>query len=72
MEYASGEAFFLLTLRRLHISPQARRAGSFWGHVFCLEDFDPATVPVRATEGVGMSVVDPNARSQWPGPREAS
>ena len=29
-------------------------------------------VPVRATEGVGMSVVDRNARRQWPGPRETS
>src|SRR5882757_2097944 len=27
MEYTSGEAFFLLTLRHLHFSPQARRAG---------------------------------------------
>lgn len=40
-------------------------------NVFCLEDFDPGSVAVRATEGIGMSVVDPNARSQWPGPREA-
>ena len=44
----------------------------FGVNVFCLEGFDPASVPLRATEGIGMSVVDPNARSQWPGPREAS
>ena len=43
----------------------------FGVNVFCLKDFDPASVPVRATEGLGMSVVDPNARDQWPGPREA-
>ena len=41
-------------------------------NVFCLEDFDPASVPVRATEGVGMSVSDPRARPQWPGPRARS
>ncbi|WP_256575964.1 GFA family protein [Bradyrhizobium sp. CCGUVB23] len=40
-------------------------------NVFCLEGFDPASIPVRATEGIGMSVVNPNARSQWPGPRDA-
>jgi hypothetical protein len=40
-------------------------------NVFCLEGFDPNAVPVRATEGVGMSVVDPEDRPQWPGPREA-
>lgn len=39
-------------------------------NVFCLEGFDPSTVAVRATDGVGMSVVDPQARPQWPGPRE--
>ncbi|MBP1096438.1 hypothetical protein JOE50_006968 [Bradyrhizobium japonicum] len=43
----------------------------FGVNVFCLEDFDPAMVPVHPTEGIGMSVVDPNARRQWPGPREA-
>ncbi|MDA9495236.1 GFA family protein [Bradyrhizobium sp. CCBAU 11361] len=43
----------------------------FGVNVFCLEGFDPASVPVRATEGAGMSVVDPAARDQWPGPREA-
>jgi hypothetical protein len=36
----------------------------FGVNVFCLEDFDPASVPVRATEGIGMSVADPNARPQ--------
>ena len=39
-------------------------------NVFCLDGFDPSSVPVRATEGVGMSVVDPDARPEWPGPRE--
>jgi hypothetical protein len=39
-------------------------------NVFCLDGFDPASLPVRATEGLGMTVVDPDARPEWPGPRE--
>jgi hypothetical protein len=35
----------------------------------CLEDFDVKSVPVRAAEGVSMPIVDPNARTVWPGPR---
>ncbi|MGY4629271.1 hypothetical protein ACVWY3_007027 [Bradyrhizobium sp. USDA 4486] len=31
----------------------------FGVNVFCLEDFNPAAVPVRATDGIGMSVVGP-------------
>ena len=38
-------------------------------NVFCLDGFDPSTIPVRATEGVGMSLEDPDARPEWPGPR---
>jgi hypothetical protein len=42
----------------------------FGVNVFCLEGFDPASVPVRATEGIGMTVVSSRARPQWSGPRE--
>jgi len=38
-------------------------------NVFCLEGFDPASVPVRATRGLNMTVEDPAARPEWPGPR---
>ncbi|MBA4012620.1 MAG: aldehyde-activating protein [Phenylobacterium sp.] len=38
-------------------------------NVFCLDGFDPSTIPVRATEGVGMSLEDTDARPEWPGPR---
>jgi hypothetical protein len=38
-------------------------------NVFCLEGFDPASVPVRATRGLNMTVEDPTARAEWPGPR---
>ena len=39
-------------------------------NVFCLEDFDIGSFPIRATDGVGMSVAAPDQRPQWPGPRE--
>lgn len=38
-------------------------------NVFCLEGFDPASVPSRMTEGATMTVEDPAARPAWPGPR---
>jgi hypothetical protein len=48
-----------------------RAAPDHYGvNVFCLDGFDPTTLPVRATEGIGMSIVDPAARAEWPGPRE--
>lgn len=48
-----------------------RSAPDHYGvNVFCLEGFDPSTVPLRAAEGAGMTVVDPDARPDWPGPRE--
>ena len=49
-----------------------RAAPAYFGvNVFCLDDFDYRAVPVRATEGVGMTIVDPEARAQWPGPRSS-
>ena len=47
-----------------------RSAPDHYGvNVFCLEDFDVANMPVRATEGVGMSVEPEGAQPHWPGPR---
>jgi len=40
-------------------------------NALCLEDFDRNSVPVRATEGLNMTVEDPAARPEWPGPRVA-
>ena len=40
-------------------------------NVFCLDGFDAASVPLRATEGVGMTLEDPDARPEWPGPRRS-
>ena len=34
-----------------------------------LDDFDWASVPVRAAEGKDMPIVDASARDVWPGPR---
>jgi hypothetical protein len=41
----------------------------FGVNVFCLEGFDPASLPVRATEGIGMTVEAADPRPEWPGPR---
>jgi hypothetical protein len=41
----------------------------FGVNVFCIDGFDPTSVPMRATEGANMTVVDPHARAEWPGPR---
>lgn len=50
-----------------------RAAPDHYGvNVACLDGFDRAGVPVRATEGVGMTVVDPAPRPEWPGPRAES
>jgi len=42
----------------------------FGVNVFCLDDFDPASVPVRRTDGADMTVAVDGARPEWPGPRE--
>ena len=38
-------------------------------NIFCLDGFDAAGIPVRATEGQGMTVEGPAPRAEWPGPR---
>lgn len=39
-------------------------------NVFCLDDFDPSTIPIKTTEGLSMSVKENSARGEWSGPRE--
>jgi hypothetical protein len=47
-----------------------RAAPAYFGiNVFCLDDFDRRTLLVGATEGLGMTIVDPDARAEWAGPR---
>jgi len=43
--------------------------GHYGVNIHCLDGFDPRKVPVRATSGAAMSVVVPDARAEWPGPR---
>jgi hypothetical protein len=54
----------------IYVFHRKRAAPDHFGvNVFCLEDFDLRSIPIRATEGANMSVEDPTARPEWPGPR---
>lgn len=54
----------------IYVFHRKRSAPDHFGvNVFCLEGFDPASVPARMTEGATMTVEDPAARQAWPGPR---
>ncbi len=54
----------------IYVFHRKRAAPDRYGvNVFCLEGFDAASVPVRATEGGNMTIEDPAARPDWPGPR---
>ena len=54
----------IYVFHRKRVSPD-----HFGVNVFCLEGFDPTSVPVRATDGAKMTVADLGAHPQWPGPR---
>lgn len=57
----------------IYVFHRKRAAPDHFGvNVFCLDDFDVAALPVRATEGIGMPLVCDNPRAEWPGPRLAS
>jgi hypothetical protein len=54
----------------IYVFHRKRSAPDHFGiNVFCLDDFDRGSVPVLATQGANMSVEDPHARDEWPGPR---
>ena len=54
----------------IYVFHRKRSAPDHFGvNAFCLDGFDPASVPRRPTEGANMSVVDPHARADLPGPR---
>ena len=56
--------------RGIYTFHRKRAAPDHFGvNVHCLEGFDPASVPHRATEGESMSVEDAQAPDRWPGPR---
>jgi len=54
----------------IYVFHRKRAAPDHFGvNVFCLDGFDAASVPARATEGASMTIEDPAARPEWPGPR---
>ncbi len=57
----------------IYVFHRKRAAPAHFGvNVFALQDFDMARLPVRATEGLGMTIEDVDARPEWPGPRNLS
>lgn len=54
----------------IYVFHNKRAAPDHYGvNIFCLPDFDRASVPCRATEGANMTIEDAAARPEWPGPR---
>ena len=54
----------------IYVFHRKRAAPDHFGvNIFCLDGFDVASLTVRATEGVGMSLVCENPRKEWLGPR---
>lgn len=54
----------------IYVFHRKRAAPDHFGvNVHCLEGVDSVSISVRATEGASMSIEDPSARAQWPGPR---
>jgi len=54
----------------IYVFHRKRAAPDHFGlNVFCLAEFDPSSLPVRATEGANMTVVAPAPNPDWPGPR---
>jgi hypothetical protein len=54
----------------IYVFHRKRAAPDHFGvNVFCLDGFDVGSLPVRATEGKGMSVVSDAPRDEWLGPR---
>ncbi len=54
----------------IYVFHRKRAAPDHFGvNIFCIDGFELASLPVRATEGVGMTVVCDHPRPEWPGPR---
>ena len=55
----------------IYLFHRKRAAPDHFGvNAFCLDDFNPTSVPLRATESANMSIEDPLANPAWPGPRD--
>lgn len=54
----------------IYVFHRKRAAPDHFGvNIFCLDGFDVTSLPVQATEGIGMSLVCAAPRDEWPGPR---
>jgi len=54
----------------IYVFHRKRAAPDHFGvNIFCLDGFDPDSLPVRATDGAGMTVVCDRPRAEWPGSR---
>ncbi len=54
----------------IYVFHRKRAAPDHFGvNIFCLDAFDVGSLPVRATEGVGMPLVCEDPREEWLGPR---
>lgn len=54
----------------VYVFHRKRAAPDHFGvNIFCLDGFDPTSIPVQATDGADMTVIDADARPEWPGPR---
>jgi len=54
----------------IYVFHRKRAAPDHFGvNIFCLDGFDVASLPVRATDGLGMTLVCDHPRQEWPGPR---
>jgi len=54
----------------IYLFHRKRAASDHFGiNAFCLDGFDAALLPVRATAGANMTIEDPTANPDWPGPR---
>jgi hypothetical protein len=61
---------FFCSKRGIYVFHRKRAAPDHFGvNVFCLDGFDAASVPRRATEGANMTLEDVNSRPGWPGRR---
>ena len=56
----------------IYVFHQKRSAPDHYGvNVFCLEGFDPSSVPIRQADGETMTVRPLDARAEWTGQRES-
>ena len=54
----------------IYVFHRKRAAPDHFGvNVFCLDGFDMTSLPARATDGAGMTLVCEEPRHEWPGPR---